>query len=149
VPCVAAGVHASKCEKAFNAVGNVLTPKASIDEAENGGLREASVHEEQLLQCCHRAYNIAGTGHANVHTLFIPVRFAVAEVERDVISVDTDVPSEDVVALKDRWVCSISGIVGDFAQAQETRVFKRGAEVKIIQLGMFGWIFHADAEHRS
>jgi len=83
--------------------------------------------------------------------LFIPVRFAVAEVERDMISVDTDVTLEDVVALKDRWVRSISGIVGDFAQAQETRVcyLKRGAEVEIVQLGMFAWIFHANAEHRS
>jgi hypothetical protein len=39
VPCVAAGVHAGKCEKAFYAVDNVLTPKAAIDEAEERGIR--------------------------------------------------------------------------------------------------------------
>lgn len=36
---------------------------------------------------------------ADVHPLFIPIRFAIAEVERDMISTDTD-----VLALKDRWV---------------------------------------------
>ena len=104
-PCVGC----AKCEKGFYAADNVR--KAAIGE---GGIRGA-VNEEQLLQCCYRAYTIAGAGHADVHPLFIPARFAVAEVERDMISVDTGVPSEDVVALKDRWVHSISGIVGDFA----------------------------------
>jgi hypothetical protein len=79
-----------------------VTPKAAIDdEAEERGIRGAGINEEQLLQCCN-SYTIAGAGHASS---------AVAEVERDMISVDTDIPSEDVVALKHHWVHSISGIV--------------------------------------
>jgi len=49
MPCVAAGVYAGECKKAFNAADNVLTPKAAIDKAKERGLRGTGVHEEQLL----------------------------------------------------------------------------------------------------